>query len=147
MKKQKSSIKAQIIRSAFYVLLLLAVCAIPFALAQSRNRGTRQSGNTFTVNLPTPAVLTTGTYWMEIQANMTFSIGGEWGWTDRTVQSNNGAAWQNPGGGFGICMTWGRRGDPAGCNIDPGVPDQVFRLNGSTCTPNYTFASSTGATL
>jgi N-acetylneuraminic acid mutarotase len=41
MKKQiNSSIKAQILRSAFYVLLLLAVCAIPFALAQPRSRGT-----------------------------------------------------------------------------------------------------------
>src|SRR2546429_180835 len=41
MKKQiDPTIKAQILRSAFYLLLLLAVCAIPFALAQSRNRGT-----------------------------------------------------------------------------------------------------------
>ena len=51
---------------------------------------------------------------------------------DRTVQANSPAAWQNPGGGFGICPTWGYRGDPAGCNIDPGVPDQVFRLVGTT---------------
>ncbi len=35
MKKQNDrSIKAHLIRSAFYLLLLLAVCAIPFALAQ-----------------------------------------------------------------------------------------------------------------
>jgi hypothetical protein len=35
MKKQtKSNIKAHLIRSSFYVLLLLAVCVIPFALAQ-----------------------------------------------------------------------------------------------------------------
>src|SRR5437773_3150973 len=40
MKKQNSSIKAHLIRSAFYVLLLLAVCVVPFALAQSRSRGT-----------------------------------------------------------------------------------------------------------
>ncbi len=41
MKKQISpTIKAHLIRGAFYLLLLLAVCAIPFALAQSRNRGT-----------------------------------------------------------------------------------------------------------
>src|SRR5206468_3551792 len=45
MKKQiNPTIKAHLIRSAFYLLLLLAVCAIPLALAQSRNRGTsRQS--------------------------------------------------------------------------------------------------------
>ena len=45
MKKQiNPTIKAHLIRSAFYLLLLLGVCAIPFALAQSRSRGTaRQS--------------------------------------------------------------------------------------------------------
>ena len=38
MKKQiNPTIKAHLIRSAFYLLLLLGVCAIPFALAQSRN--------------------------------------------------------------------------------------------------------------
>src|SRR4029078_10886312 len=45
MKKQLNpTIKAHLIRSALYLLLLLAVCAIPFALAQSRSSGTaRQS--------------------------------------------------------------------------------------------------------
>ena len=41
MKKQiNPSIKGQILRSAFIVLSLVAVCVIPFALAQSRSRGT-----------------------------------------------------------------------------------------------------------
>ena len=41
MKKQiNPTIKAHLIRGAFYLLLLLAVCAIPFALAQSRSRWT-----------------------------------------------------------------------------------------------------------
>jgi N-acetylneuraminic acid mutarotase len=40
MKKQiNPKIKAHLIRGAIYVLLLLAVCAIPFALSQGRNRG------------------------------------------------------------------------------------------------------------
>jgi hypothetical protein len=42
MKKQtESDIKAHLLRSAFYVLLLLAICRIPFALGQrnSNNRG------------------------------------------------------------------------------------------------------------
>src|SRR4029077_18174131 len=35
MKKQNnSSVKAHLIRGAFYLLLLITVCAIPFALAQ-----------------------------------------------------------------------------------------------------------------
>src|SRR2546430_12312195 len=41
MKKQtNSTIKAHLIRGAFYLLLLVAVCAIPFALAQ-RNASKR----------------------------------------------------------------------------------------------------------
>ena len=45
MKKQiNPTIKAHLIRGAFYLLLLLAVCAIPFALAQSRSRGTTKPG-------------------------------------------------------------------------------------------------------
>src|ERR1700751_5547841 len=41
MKKQtKHSIKAHLLWSALILLSLLAVCAIPFALAQSRSRGT-----------------------------------------------------------------------------------------------------------
>ena len=39
MKKQiNPSIKAHLIRGAFYLVLLIAICAIPFALAQ-RNAG------------------------------------------------------------------------------------------------------------
>src|SRR5881396_1104449 len=34
MKKSNPTIKAQIVRSAFYLLLLLGICAIPFALAK-----------------------------------------------------------------------------------------------------------------
>jgi len=47
MKKQiNPTIKAHLIRGAFYLLLLVAVCAIPFALAQSRSRGTTKLGAT-----------------------------------------------------------------------------------------------------
>ncbi len=100
-------------------------------------------GSTFTVNLPTMAILTEGTYWVEIQANMTFVPNGVWLWTDRTVQSNQGAAWQNPGGGFGICLTWAPR---TTCIPVPGAPDQVFRLNGTTSGATPTPTSSPTAT-
>ncbi len=90
----------------------------------------QQNGSTFTVNLPSPAVLSAGTYWVEIQANMTFGTQGEWGWSNRTVTSYNAAAWQNPGGGLGVCRSWSRRG--ATCGTDPSEPDQMYRLNGTT---------------
>jgi hypothetical protein len=100
------------------------------------------SGTTFTVNLTPAVVLAAGTYWIEIQANMTLSSQ-QWGWTDRTVQSNQGAAWQNPGGGSGFCPTWTRK---TTCFAPPNSgPDQVFRLNGtiSGACPDYTFTLGT----
>ena len=93
------------------------------------NQAVTQVGTTFTVNLAPAAVLAAGTYWIEIQANMTFGTQGEWGWTDRTVLSNNPAAFQNPGGGFGVCMTWMPK--LANCIPTAGGPDQVYRINGT----------------
>jgi hypothetical protein len=100
------------------------------------NQTWTQNGTTFTVNLSPAAVLTAGTYWIEIQANMTDNPNGEWGWTDRSVTSNNAAAWQNPGGGFGICPSWSRRA--ATCGIDASGPDQVWRINGTVGVPTPT---------
>ena len=100
------------------------------------------NGTTFTVNLTPAAVLAAGTYWIEIQANMTLSSQ-QWGWTDRTVQSNQGAAWRNPGGGWGFCPTWTRK---TTCFAPPNSgPDQAFRLNGtiSGACPDYTFTLGT----
>ena len=93
---------------------------------------------TFTVNLTPAAVLAAGTYWIEIQANMTFGTQGEWGWTDRTVQSNSGAAFRNPGGDFGCGTDWVRK--PV-CVPTTSGPDQVYRINGTTAgggTPSPT---------
>ena len=112
---------------------------------------------TFSITLTSPAVLAPGTYWVSVQTRMDLTVGGQWGWTDRTVQSNNPAAWQNPGGGFGVCPSWGVRqvclGSPAG------EPDQMFRLLGTTggggtptatptgtpCTGQYTIAQVGGS--
>ncbi|MFL6499540.1 MAG: hypothetical protein ACJ8LL_02335 [Candidatus Udaeobacter sp.] len=103
------------------------------------------SGSTFTVNLPSLAVLASGTYWVEIQANMMFIPNGAWIWTDRTVQSNQGAVWQNPGGGVAECATWALK---TTCVPITGGPDQVFRLNGTTGegSPTPTASPSTTAT-
>jgi hypothetical protein len=58
--------------------------------------------------------------------------GGEWGWTDRTVQSNDVAAWQNPGGGFLVCPNWDDLATCLGGQADG--PDFVYLLVG-TPTP------------
>src|SRR5437588_3610660 len=59
MKKQlNTTIKAHVIRSAFYLLVLLAVCAIPFALAQrsDTNRSVVSPSTNQTVMSDTAAV-------------------------------------------------------------------------------------------
>lgn len=88
-------------------------------------------GSTFTVNLPVAAVLNPGVYWIEIQANMTFTPQGEWEWTDRMLQSNSGAAIRNPGGAVGCGTEWIRK---IFC-VESMDPDQVFRLNGTVGGP------------
>ena len=75
-----------------------------------------------------PLVLTSGTYWVSVQAVMDYGVGGQWMWSNRTTMSGYPAVWQNPGGGFGMCPTWEIRG--ATCGIDAPAPDQVFRLIG-----------------
>jgi len=107
----------------------------------------------FKIILGSPAVLGAGTYWVSVQARMDFITNGLWYWTNRTVQANSPAAWQNPGGGypppqicpaFGCptpcptCPTWGIRQCCA--STVAGQPDQMFRLIGTTqgATPTPT---------
>lgn len=74
--------------------------------------GTTQTGagsptGTHTLVFPTAQKLAKGfTYWASMWCTMAYTPGGEWGWTDRTVTSNSPGAWENPGGGFGVCPTW-----------------------------------------
>jgi Ca2+-binding RTX toxin-like protein len=87
----------------------------------------------FVLPLSPPVSLTDGTYWVSVQTNQNSFTNGQWLWEIRSVQSGNGAAWQNPGGGFGTgCTSWGRES-----TCIPGTgPDQMFSLSGTaaTCT-------------
>ncbi|MDZ7813795.1 MAG: hypothetical protein U5L74_12095 [Ideonella sp.] len=83
----------------------------------------------FTLALPKAVKLKPGAYWVSVQANMDFSAGGQWGWQARTVQSNGGAQWQNPGDGFGSgCTTYA---PVTGC-LGVDTPDFMFALNGKS---------------
>lgn len=63
--------------------------------------------------------LKAGHYWVAVVANMNFSGGaGEWGWEGNTVINNDPAQWENPGGGFGVCPTWGSNSTCLGYNQD-----------------------------
>ena len=90
-----------------------------------------ESDGVFEVTLTAPVTLTSGTHWVSVQAHQPFDPNGQWGWTDRTVQANSPAAWQNPAGGFGVCPTWDVRTTCLGL----GVPDQMFRLIGTIGPP------------
>jgi hypothetical protein len=125
---------------------------LPGSLVASRTgMSYTTSGTTFSVTVSPAVALAGGHYWVSVQARMDFGAGGQWGWTDRAVQSNSEAAWENPGGGFGVCTSWGARGNT--CGIDPGVPDQVFRINGTltngtpTPTPSMTPTPTPGGIL
>ncbi len=99
-----------------------------------------------------PLSLPSGTYWVSVQARQDFTPNGQWFWHNRTVQSNAGAAWQNPGNGYGTgCITWNRKNT---CMPDQVWPDQVFQILGfyegptptatvtSTATPTPTATAS-----
>jgi hypothetical protein len=82
----------------------------------------------FTINLPHPIFVPPGTNWISVQSRQDFKPNGQWFWHNRTVQSNAGAAWQNPGSGYGTgCITWGRKNV---CMPAQEWPDQVFQIIG-----------------
>jgi cell division septation protein DedD len=93
-----------------------------------------------------------GTYWVSVQAVQGFNSNGQWFWHNRTVQTNAGAVWQNPGDGYGTgCITWNRKD---ACMPDQVWPDQVFQILGfgegptptSTPTPQGTPSPTPTAT-
>ena len=89
-----------------------------------------------------------GTYWVSVQANQNLIPQGQWGWRDRSVQSNTNASWQNPGNGFGTgCTTWAARATTCIGGSDAGAPDQVYRLlgNDGAATAAASTAASTAA--
>ena len=81
----------------------------------------------FMIDLPTPCLLTPGTYWMSVRANMLFLIDGQWFWNERTIQTLSPFVWENPGNGFGTgCITFSYA--QAECDAD--FPDLTFQLMG-----------------
>ncbi len=94
------------------------------------------SAGTLTITLPAACVLPEGKHWVSVIANMDFGVGGQWGWTERTVQSFDGSVWQNPGNGFGSgCTTWANR---VGCGVGGPDPDLVYSLSGTTAVAAVT---------
>jgi hypothetical protein len=85
-----------------------------------------------------------GTYWVSVQAVQDFNSNGQWFWQNRTVQSNAGAGWQNPGNGYGTgCITWNRKNT---CMPGQVWPDQVFQILGFPEGPTATATATPTAT-
>jgi hypothetical protein len=85
----------------------------------------------FVINLGKKGVkLKKGDYFVSVQANMDFSVGGEWGWATRNTQVGTAAQWQDPGDGFGTgCTSWS---DEQVCLGSVGGPDHMFTLRGKS---------------
>jgi hypothetical protein len=99
-------------------------------LSSATRRPTQLGSGDLTIKLGSAnfVTLTSGTYWVSVYADMAIFTYGEWGWTDRTVQSGYPAAFQEPGDGFGVgCPTWGNLVTCTGAS----APDMVFDLRGN----------------
>jgi hypothetical protein len=71
--------------------------------------------------------LVAGKYWVSVQANMDFLVGGEWGWENQTTVEGTRAVWQNPGNGFATgCTTYTTEST---C-IPDGQGDHMFVIKG-----------------
>lgn len=124
---------------------------LPGMLVASRLENPYTGSNDFVITLTEPVTLPEGHYWVSVQARQDITQAGFWLWHNRTVQSNSGAAWQNPGNGFGTgCVVWIRR--VACAVLGQTAPDQVFRLIGlagvgtPTPTPTATVTPTTTPT-
>src|SRR6476620_4918662 len=113
---------------SFHVFFYADSGTLPGTLVASRVANPFSGFISFLITLTSPVMLGHGTYWVSVQAREDFTSSGEWFWGNRLVISNSGAAWQNPGGGFGAnCPTWGRK---TTCRPTQNGSDQLFRLVG-----------------
>lgn len=79
----------------------------------------------FIITLPSSCLLSSGHYWVEVQANISGSQR-RWFWTEQTVQTNFESVWRNPGGGFGRCLTFMPRLSTCRIGADPDLSFQIL---------------------
>ena len=95
------------------------------------NVATFTGNTTINVTLPSVCSLGPGNYWMAFSVNQNFNPSGQYYWSNRTVASNNGSVWRNPGDGFGTgCVNWDRQ---TTCGVGGGAsPDFLFQISGTS---------------
>ena len=103
-------------------------------LAERLDQTYKVSFGEILITVAPPVDLGPGTYWVGVQARLDNAPGNRYAaWVMRTVLSNAGAAWKNPGNGWHTgCTMFQRR--PT-CIPEFQDPDQVYRLRGTTGPP------------
>jgi hypothetical protein len=98
---------------------------VPGAVVKAYSALAYTNGASFNITFPSKAKLK-GKNWVSPVANMSFGVGGEWGWEVQSeVAGGTEGMWQNPGGGFGICPSWDTITNCIGV-----TGDFMFSLNG-----------------
>ena len=117
--------------ASFHVFFYANAGTLPGTLVCSRLANPFTAGpaaGDAVITLTAPCALVPGTYWVSVQARQDFGPAGQWFWQNRSLQTDNASAWQNPGGAWGGgCLTWGVK---TTCLLGQVGPDQVYRLNG-----------------
>ncbi len=88
----------------------------------------------FTIALTLPAVLPSGTYWVSVQAVMSFSAGGQWGWTDSHGPVQQRLRLAQPGRRLWHSMHELAAARVATCAVGT-QPDLIYRLSGTIQPP------------
>jgi len=136
--------------ASFHVFFYKDSGILPGTLVATRLANPYTNGANAMIMLTTSVTLTSGTYWVAVQARQAFTPNGRWFWDNRGIISNSGAAWQNSGDGFGTGWTTYER--KATCLPIQNGPDQLFRLVGNIvggtpsptpCTSQYTITGGT----
>lgn len=114
------------------------------------------NGGDFGINIPN-VVLAKGDYWLLVQANMDFLVGGQWNWTESSLTPNSGttngdeSAWfqtdaivQNPSTMMATCVdAWGQRVTDCGItrfpdSSPPADRDFAFTVEGAILNAGVT---------
>ncbi len=100
----------------------------PGAVIKSQTKVGVDTAGSYSINLKKVKLQKKTTYWVGVQINMDFGVGGQWGWENTTDGFKNPAQWQNPGDGFASgCTTWGNMQTCLG-GVAPG-PDLMFAIS------------------
>lgn len=107
---------------------------------------TSDQGGAIVLDLPQPAMLPPGRYWLAVMARMAFNPGSQqWFWLTRETQNGHPYAFENPNTLIPIpqCVSW--QPGAAVCGVAGGIdPDALFRLEGTRGAPACSNAGDIG---